>query len=44
VVTVGKKPGVEAPRSFADYTVEVARDSVPAGVELLQLPEDMGKL
>jgi len=44
VVTVGRKPGVEAPRSFADYTVEVAMDSVPAGVELLRLPEDMGKL
>lgn len=34
----------EAPRKFADYEVKVNRDKVPAGVELLELPRDMGKL
>jgi len=44
VVTVTKKDGVEAPRSFADYTVHVATDVMPSGVELLRLPEDMDTL
>lgn len=44
VVTVRKKPGVVAPRSFADYDVHVATDSVPPGVELLRLPDDMDRL
>ncbi len=32
------------PRSFADYTVTVDRERVPAGVELLELPRDFDKL
>ncbi len=35
---------VEAPRSFADYTVTVDNDRVPQGVELLELPRDFDKL
>lgn len=34
LIDVRKRPGVEAPRSFADYEVTVHRDRVPAGVEL----------
>lgn len=44
VVTVKKDEGVKAPRCFAHYKVHVARDLVPAGVELLELPGDMEKL
>ncbi len=44
VVAVAKKPGVEAPRSFADYTVQVAKDAVPPGVKLLQIPDEMDDL
>lgn len=44
VVTVKKKDGIESPRRFTDYTVEVASDAVPPGVELLQLPDDFEKL
>ena len=44
IVTVRKKDRVDAPRSFQQYEVQVARDLVPPGVELLQLPEDMDKL
>jgi CRISPR-associated protein Csd2 len=44
VVTVKKKDSVAAPRRFDDYTVEVAYEKVPKGVELLELPRDMDKL
>ncbi|HID76046.1 MAG TPA: type I-C CRISPR-associated protein Cas7/Csd2 [Planctomycetaceae bacterium] len=44
VIHVEKKAGVEAPRKFDDYVVTVAEDQVPAGVELLRLPQDMEKL
>ena len=44
VITVKKKDGVDAPRSFNQYEVHVARDLVPAGVELLELPGDMERL
>jgi len=44
VVTVKRNEGVEAARSFGNYTVTVARDDVPNGVELLELPRDMDKL
>jgi len=44
VVRVEKKPGVEAPRKFDDYVITVAEDKVPAGVELLRLPDDMERL
>jgi CRISPR-associated protein Csd2 len=44
VVSVKKKENVAAPRHFGDYGVVVARDLVPAGVELLELPHDMEKL
>lgn len=37
LVEVNKRPGVEAPRSFADYAVTVHRDRVPAGVELIEI-------
>lgn len=32
-----KRPGVEAPRAFADYEVLVHRDRIPSGVELLEI-------
>jgi len=44
VVTVQKKDGVDAPRCFYHYEVQVARDLVPKGVELLELPQDIEKL
>ncbi len=44
VVQVEKKKGVTAPRRFSDYEVQVHRDLVPAGVELLELPGDIDKL
>ncbi|MGQ9635881.1 MAG: type I-C CRISPR-associated protein Cas7/Csd2 [Bryobacteraceae bacterium] len=37
LIEVRKKEDVITPRSFADYTVTVKRDQVPAGVELLEL-------
>jgi CRISPR-associated protein Csd2 len=37
LVDVKKKEGVEAPRSFSDYEVTVARDRLPAGVSLLEI-------
>ena len=36
-VTVVRKPGVDAARSFADYVVTISRDGLPTGVELLEL-------
>jgi CRISPR-associated protein Csd2 len=36
LVNVKKKAAVEAPRSFADYTVTVDKDRLPAGVSLLE--------
>lgn len=42
VVKVEKNCSV--PRSFADYTVIVDRERIPAGVELLDLPRDFDKL
>lgn len=44
VVKVQKKDGVDAPRGFADYAVRIERDRVPAGVQLLELPDDTAKL
>lgn len=44
VVQVQKRDGVDAPRSFADYQVDVDQEAVPAGVELLRLPEDFDRL
>lgn len=44
VIKVSKKQGVEAPRKYADYHIEVVLDDVPDGVELLHLPNDMAKL
>jgi len=44
IVAVEKKPEVTSPRRFRDYVVSVARDSVPPGVELLELPRDIEKL
>ncbi|RMF97615.1 MAG: type I-C CRISPR-associated protein Cas7/Csd2 [Planctomycetota bacterium] len=44
VVEIRRKDGVETPRSFADYEVIVHEDKVPAGVELLRLPDDMERL
>lgn len=35
-VRVQRKAGVEVPRSFADYTVNVAADDLPSGVALAQ--------
>jgi CRISPR-associated protein Csd2 len=36
-VTVQRNSGVDAPRSFGDYTVTINRDGLPTGVELLEL-------
>ena len=44
VVRVRKNDDVDAPRSFADYQVDAVLDDVPAGVELLRLPEDFDRL
>ena len=35
-VTVARKPGVDAPRSFADYDARVEKDNLPTGIELLE--------
>jgi CRISPR-associated protein Csd2 len=35
-VTVKRKEGVEAPRSFADYAVTIDRATIPEGVELIE--------
>ena len=35
-VTIVRKPGVDAARSFADYVVTISRDGLPTGVELLE--------
>jgi len=35
-VNVAKKCGDKPPRSFADYTVEIDRDAVPAGIEVIE--------
>jgi CRISPR-associated protein Csd2 len=37
LVSVKKKDGVDAPRSFADYEVNVHKDRLPKGVELLEI-------
>jgi CRISPR-associated protein Csd2 len=37
LIHVAPKPGVEAPRKFADYTVEVTEAAIPAGVTLKRL-------
>ncbi len=37
LVDVKKNDSVESPRSFADYTVTVDRDNMPAGVELIEI-------
>ena len=44
VVSAKKKPDVTSPRYFHEYDVTVDRQSIPAGVELLELPGDMEKL
>jgi len=35
---------VDAPRGFADYEITVDESGIPAGVELLRLPQDMERL
>ena len=37
LIEVQKKDGIDAPRGFADYTVTVHRDRLPAGVELIEM-------
>ena len=37
LIHIEKKPDVEAPRKFDDYTVTVHRDRLPAGVSLLEM-------
>ncbi len=44
IVKIGKKPDVEAPRRFDDYTIDIIQDDLPKGVELLRLPDDIDKL
>ena len=36
-VKVVRKEGVEFPRSFADYEVTIDRDSIPSGVEVIEM-------
>ena len=36
-VSVSRNPGVDAARSFTDYKVSVDKNSLPAGIELLEL-------
>ena len=36
-ITVARKAGVEAARSFADYDVRVEKTNLPAGIEVLEL-------
>ena len=35
-ITVARKPGVDAARSFGDYVVTISREGLPAGIELLE--------
>ena len=35
-VTVRRKPAVEVARDFSDYEVTIAREGLPAGVEILE--------
>ncbi len=44
VVKVSNKDITAPPRQFDDYQVEVLRDKVPAGVELLELPRQFDEL
>lgn len=44
IIEVKRKDGVETPRAFGDYEVIVHDDKLPAGVELLRLPEHMDRL
>lgn len=44
VVTVKKRDGINAPRCFRDYEIRVAKEKVPSGVELLELPGDLAQL
>ncbi len=44
IVQVSRKDGVQVPRSFDDYLVTVHEDKIPAGTELLRLPDDKDKL
>ena len=44
VVKVARKPGVDVPRKFDDYEVNVDATQVPAGVKLLDLPQDLDQL
>jgi len=37
LIQVNKRPGIESPRSFSDYEVNVSRDELPKGVEVLEL-------
>lgn len=37
MVTIRKKDGVEAPRDFSDYSVEIDRDSLPDGVSIEEM-------
>lgn len=36
LVTVTKKPGVEAPRSFSDYDLVINESAIPAGITLIR--------
>ncbi len=44
VISVSRKPGIDAARRFDDYQVTVDREQVPVGVELLELPRDFERL
>jgi CRISPR-associated protein Csd2 len=36
LITVARNPDVYPPRAYTDYTVEIARDKLPKGVELIE--------
>ena len=36
-ISVARTPGVKQPRRFEDYTVEINRDALPAGIEIREL-------
>ncbi len=35
-VSINRKPGVEVPRSFADYEVTIDKGAIPQGIELME--------
>ena len=36
-IKVARKPDVNVPRSFSDYTVTIERENLPSGVQLIEM-------